>query len=242
MALLHKILYRTLSLKSYLRVVSGIYFILYRLGVGRRSSMMEYAYHLPKLVKRGDVCIDIGANLGYYSRPLSKIVGDGGRVYAVEPVPVIGEVLRHNLRGCGNVEILPYALGEHSRTITMTNSSALETGYFGTGQNRVDEVPIDGSTTFEAQMRRGSELFAEVEHIDFIKCDIEGYELHVMREMRSLLERHRPTVLIETGGDNRHEIIAMFEQLGYEGFTLEEGCEVRLERASHKDIIFRIKG
>lgn len=54
---------------------------------------------------------------------------------------------------------------------------------------------------FEAEMRRGSELFASLDRIDLIKCDIEGYELVVMTEMRPLLERHHPTVLIETRGE-----------------------------------------
>lgn len=240
-ALIHRLLYRALSLESYLGVVSRLYFLCMRLGIGRHSEAMEYAYHLQKLVKAGDTCIDIGANLGYYSRPLSKIVGTHGKVYAVEPVPVIGKVLRRNLKGCHNVEILPYALGEESRPITMSNSSALETGYFGTGQNRVDDSPMQQATTFEAQMRRGSELFAEVERIDFIKCDIEGYELHVMSEMRPLLEQHHPTILIETGGENRSKIIGIFKEMGYEGFTLASGREVTLDEASTKDIIFRVK-
>lgn len=240
-ALIHRLLYRVLSLESYLRVVSRLYFICMRLGVGRRSEAMEYAYHLPNLVRKGDVCIDIGANLGYYSRPLAKIVGSTGRVYAVEPVPIIGKVLQHNLRGCDNVLFLPYALGEQTRRITMTNSSALQTGYFGTGQNRVDDTPSHEGTTFEAEMRCGSELFAEVERIDFIKCDIEGYELHVMREMRPLLERHRPTILIESGGENRRAIIEMFRELGYEAFMLDGGREIPLTEKSEKDIIFRVK-
>ena len=60
-----------------------------------------------------------------------------------------------------------------------------------------------------------------------------------MREMRPLLEQFRPTVLIETGGENRPEIIRLFTELGYEGFTLEHGQEVPLAPAATKDIIFR---
>lgn len=99
-ALLHKILYRTLPLEGYLRAVSRLFFISYRLGLGRRSAATEYVYHLPRLAKAGDTAIDIGANLGYYARPLSEIVGTAGRVHAVEPVPVVCRVLRRNLRGC----------------------------------------------------------------------------------------------------------------------------------------------
>ena len=240
MKLIRKLLYRTLPLESYLRVVSAMFFVYMRLGLGRRSEAVEYVRLLPQLVRRGDVCIDIGANLGYYSRPLSRLAGDGGRVYAVEPVPVIGSVLRRNLRRCRNVEILPYALGTENRRITMSNDSALTDGYFGTGRNRVDDSAVHaaGTATFEAEMRRGSELFGGLERVDFIKCDIEGYELHVMRELRPLLERHRPTVLIETGGANRPQIIGIFTELGYRGMTLDCGRLVPLTPDSTKDIVF----
>ena len=247
-ALVHKILYRALPLEGYLRVVSRLFFLCHRLGIGRRSAALEYVYHLPQLVGKGSVCIDIGANLGYYARTLARLTGPSGRVYAVEPVPVIGRVLRRNLRGYAHAEILPYALGGENRPVRMANDTVRTSGYFGTGQNYVDEGG-GGSTggtgdceTFEAEMRRGSELFASLRRLDFIKCDIEGYELHVLREMRPLVERFRPTVLVETGGGNRPQVIALFRGLGYEGFTLERGREVPLAPESPKDIIFRPRG
>jgi hypothetical protein len=46
-------------------------------------------------------------------------------------------------------------------------------------------------------------------------------------------------VLIETGGENRPQIVALFTGLGYEGFTLDRGREVPLTEGSAKDIIFR---
>ena len=245
MKLLHRILYRLLPLEAYLRAVSRLFFIYIRLGLGRRSEATEYVWLLPQLVPEGDTCIDIGANLGYYSRPLSRLAGSRGHVYSVEPVPVIGRVLRRNLRRCSNVDILPFALGEEERRITMSNDSVLTDGYFGTGRNCVDDSAgaheagtAAGAATFEAEMRRGSELFGRLVRIDFIKCDIEGYELHVMREMRPLLERHRPTVLIETGGENRRQIVELFAELGYRGMTLDRGRLVPLAPDSTKDIVF----
>ena len=206
--LIHKILYRTLPLEGYLRAVSRLFFLWQRLGIGRYAPATEYVYHLPRLVRAGDTAVDIGANLGYYARTLSRLAGPAGRVYAVEPVPPILAVLRRNLRRCRNVEILPYALGTENKPITMANDSARETGYFGTGQN-------------------------------FVKCDIEGYEVVVLTELRPLLERFRPTVLVETGGGNRPRIVELFTALGYKAFTLEHGREIPLTAASVKDIIFR---
>lgn len=237
--LLHKLLYRALSLENYLRVVSGLFFLYRRLGLGRYAPATEYVYHLPQLVGAGDVCIDIGANLGYYARPLAQLAGPEGRVYAVEPVAPIRRVLSRNLRRCPNTEILPFALGTEDRPVVMANDSVRETGYLGTGRNAVSDKAAEGATTFTAEMRRGSELFAQLGRLDFIKCDIEGYEVVVLGEMRGLLERFRPTVLVETAGDNRPQIVRLFTELGYRGYTLDRGREVPLAGDSDKDIIFR---
>lgn len=236
---LHRILYRTLPLEGYLRAVSRLFFLWQRLGLGRRAPETEYVYHLPQLVRAGDTCIDIGANLGYYARTISRLAGPAGRVYAVEPVAPIRKVLSRNLRRCGNTEILPFALGAAAGSVRMGNDSARENGYFGTGRNFVNEGGGRSDVEFTAEMRRGSELFARLPRLDFIKCDIEGYEAVVMEEMRPLLERFRPTVLIETGGENRPRIVRLFTRLGYAGYTLDRGREIPLSPGSTKDIIFR---
>ena len=238
--LFHRILYRLLSLENYLRVVSRLYFLYRSLGLGRRGRALEYVYHLPQLVREGDTAIDIGANLGYYARPIASIVGSRGHLYAVEPVPVIFGVLERNMRGCDNATLYNYALGEEERTIEMANDSVAAAGYFGTGRNFVSDGELSGEAIkFSAEMRRGSRLFADLERVDFIKCDIEGYERVVIPEMRAIIERHHPTVLIETDGDTRQEIIDMFTQMGYRAYMLEGGKEVALDAASDKDIIFR---
>ena len=240
--LFHRLLYRLLSLEGYLRVVSRLFFLNRWLGLGRTGRALEYNYHLPQLVRKGDVAIDIGANLGYYTRPLADIVGVEGTVYAVEPVPVIFSVLERNVRGCKNVHLMNYALGKEECDVEMANDSVAEVGYFGTGRNFVSEGALSKSAVrFTARMRRGSDLFGGLERIDFIKCDIEGYERVVMPELRTLIERHHPTVLIETDGETRHEIIEMFSEMGYRAYILEAGREVVLDAESDKDIIFRFE-
>ena len=242
--LIHKILYKTLPLEGYLRAVSRMFFLWQRLGIGREAPATEYVYHLPKLVRAGDTCIDIGANLGYYARTISRLAGPAGKVYAVEPVAPIRKVLSRNLRRCANTEILPYALGTESKPIVMANDSARETGYFGTGQNFVNDAGGRADVEFTAQMRRGSELFGKLERLDFIKCDIEGYECVVLGEMMPLVRRHHPTILVESGGDNRRSLIAQFGSEGYAPFTLgDDGREHPLDTAADdgRDIIFRYK-
>ena len=239
--LLHKLLYRILPLGGYLQTVSAMFFLSHRLGIGRHAPATEYTFHLDRLMRAGDLAIDIGANLGYYARLMSRIAGRNGHVYAVEPVAPIRRVLERNLSGCGNVDILPYALGAAEGEIRMGNATVRTGGYFGTGQNFVMEAGAEADVESTAEMRRGSELFGHLTRIDFIKCDVEGYEVVIMEEMRPLLERFRPTVLIETGGENRDRIVALFTELGYDAYTLHRGQEIPLRAGSKKDIIFRPK-
>ncbi len=235
-------LYRRLSLENYLRVLSAGFFAGLRLGLGRRSVVYEYPRFLHRVVRAGDVVIDIGANLGYYSREMSRLVGPGGMIYAVEPVrPILG-VLERNLRRCRNVEIVPYALGAEDRTVTMVNDSSRYTGYMGSGRNYIPESEeqerVNADLEFEAEMRRGSELFAELERLDFIKCDIEGYEGVVIPEMEPVILKHHPVVLLETGGANRRAMIELFRGWGYGGYVLRNGRLVSVMRAPEKDIFF----
>lgn len=235
-----KLLYRTLSLENYLRVVSRLFFAGYRLGFGKHSPVYEYPRFLKHLVRQGDTVIDIGANLGYYSYILAREVGLQGKVYAVEPVKPILGVLKRNLRGCGNTEIMPYALGSEDKCILMGNDSSKYTGYMGTGRNYVmnDGEYTKAEVEFAAEMRRGSELFAGLERLDFIKCDIEGYETVVIPEMAPVIERFMPVVLLETGGPNRKPMLKLFREWGYAGYVLEDGKLVSVMRAPEKDIVF----
>ena len=240
--LFHRILYRLLSLENYLRVVSRMFFLYRALGLGRKGRALEYVYHLPQLVKAGDTVIDIGANLGYYTCPLADIVGAEGRVYAVEPVPVIFSVLKRNVGKRKNVELLNYALGEEERNIEMANDSVAAAGYFGTGRNFVSEGELSqDAVKFTAQMRRGSELFGGLEKLDFIKCDIEGYERVVLPELKPLIEKFHPTVLVETDGESRQQMVKMFKEMDYRAYMLVGGKEVELDPEGDKDIIFRFR-
>jgi FkbM family methyltransferase len=235
-----RVLYRRLSLDGYLRVLSAGFFAGFRLGA--RGAAYEYPRFLRRLVRPGDVVIDIGANLGYYARELSRLAGPQGLVYAIEPVEPMRRVLESNLDGCTNVEIMPYALGSENGRITMINDSAAAAGYLGSGRNRVptsgEGENSRGGEVFEVEMRRGSELFAGLERLDFIKCDIEGYEGVVIPELAAVIEQHQPIVLLETGGAQRRQMIELFRGWGYAAYVLHRGRLISVMRAPEKDIVF----
>lgn len=67
----------------------------------------------------------------------------------------------------------------------------------------------------EVKIVKGSELLSSLSHIDYIKCDIEGYEATVFQEIKKLVIKHQPIVQIEVDKKNETEMGAYFSELNY---------------------------
>jgi FkbM family methyltransferase len=209
------------------------------MGFLKNNPNIQYPYFLKHVIKEGDVVIDIGANLGYYSRLMAKWVGKNGKIYAVEPVEPIRNVLSKNAKKFSCIEILPYALGVENRSIQLGNNSLHKNGYVASGSHFVMEQNNDApDLTFNAEMRKGSELFSHLERLDFIKCDVEGYEIYIILEIASIIEDHKPVILIETSGENREKIIEFLQDMDYAPYVLKGQKLYPLQLADTDDILF----
>lgn len=234
-------MYKVMPLEAYLKAVSSAYFMIYGIGLSRMFQTYEYPRFLKHLVKPGDVVIDIGANLGYYSRFFSHLTGGLGRVYAVEPVKPIFDTLCRNVRGRSNVELYNCALGGQEKDVKIGNDSVRGQEHFATGRNFVLDAQAtgrsDAENEFPAVMRRGSELFGGLDRLDLVKCDIEGYECIVIPEMEPVIDKHRPLVLLESTGENRKMLSRFFAGKGYESFVLKHGKMSAAGEDETKDLI-----
>ena len=76
--------------------------------------------------------------------------------------------------------------------------------------------------TQEVKIVKGSNLLADLKKIDYIKCDIEGYELNVFQEIKPLLEKHLPYIQIEIAEKNLDEMSRLFNSLGYTQFGIKD--------------------
>ncbi len=230
-----RVAYRILGPRRYLWLVSAGFFAALRLGLLRGRPAFDAHYFLPNLVRAGDTAIDIGANLGYYTLPLGRLVGPGGRVIAVEPVALYRRLLEQRSRRLAAVEVLPYALGaEDGITVRLGLPDGADP--YRHGLTRV----MDGTGTFSATMRRPSILFADLARLDFIKCDVEGYETIVLPEMLSVIQRHMPILQVETEGSAREIIVRMLLDIGYRAFVVRGELLVRLEEDADAagDVVF----
>jgi FkbM family methyltransferase len=217
MKTIKKILLQWLGHKRYLQLTSSFFFTA-RNQNWLRNQPAYYAHYLAlEFINPGDTVIDIGANLGYYARPFAKKVGANGKVLAVEPIALYREVLEHNVAGLTQVTILPFALGETEGTIQMGNPSEDKHRHGLMRVLKEDEAKAN-TEVYEVAVKNPMQLFGSLEKVDYIKCDIEGYEVPVIPAMRPLIEKLRPIMQVETEGDNKKVLMGLFKDVNYVTF------------------------
>lgn len=217
--MIRRSLFALLGPARYLRVVSRSFFLLFRAGWLRSQPAYFDHYLVETLVQEGDRVIDIGANLGYYTVLFSDRVGTSGKVFAVEPVGLFRDVLVKNLARRSNVEVIACALGEEDGAeIEMGVPAGHAT--FRHGLTRVLHAGErdDHVMVFKATMRHPMTLFGDLDRLDYVKCDVEGHEVHVLPLLAPLFERLHPIVQVETGGEQRQKMLAWFAAMGYHVF------------------------
>ena len=157
------------------------------------------------LVTPGDYVIDIGANVGLYTKIFSQIVERNGRVFGIEPIPSTFNILCSNIHKLHlpNVEPLNYAMSDSNRSVTM------EIPHYQTdGENYYRaRIPKNndknkGLRKVEVQTKTIDSEFSDFSNqISFIKCDVEGHELECLKGANKFLENTQSAWLIEVAGD-----------------------------------------
>lgn len=222
---IQQFLFETLSVENYLKLLQRSYFLSYNSGLLKLSKKYSLHYYVKRFIKEGDTVIDIGANLGYYSVSFSKWAGETGHVYSVEPIGLYNKLLKEKLKKRNNVVVYPYALGVEEKEVEMVNP--LSNGYLSTGLPHVYDKNRDGNIDdieyrFKVQMKRPSILFSDLKKINYIKCDVEGFEYIVLSEMQSLIDTFKPIVQVEVWNENDSLIRNMFKEMGYKLYFLNQ--------------------
>lgn len=225
---LRSALFNALGQETYLSLVSAAYLKIIRAGFLKEK--YPELFHLQKIIQPGFICLDIGANVGYYATFLSDLAGPNGKVYAVEPVPLFAGILKKNLGSTRlkNTSILPYALGSEEKEITLGTPTI--NGVFRHGLTKiVDQNEAASLQTFQAQMKVPDVLFKDLEKLNFVKCDVEGYEVMLFPQMLQTLAKFKPLIQIEINTpENRQSLISLLQPLGYKAHCLKQGALVAL--------------
>jgi len=131
-----------------------------------------------KAVRPGDVVIDAGANIGYYTVLASKLVGPTGRVYAFEPDPTAFEILQRNVRlnGADNVVAEQKALSNANTTLELFIASDNK------GDDRIYQPEGEHRPSIKVPAVRVDDyLKGKVDHVDLVKIDTQGAEAVIHR-------------------------------------------------------------
>jgi FkbM family methyltransferase len=152
------------------------------------------------LLQPGSVAIDIGANVGAHTLPLARAVGENGRVFAFEPTAYAFAKLNANLalnpalqpRVQASQTLLTDAAGDVKVPAEICSGWPLEAG-----ENLHPEHLGEPHSTAGATSATLDEALASAERVDFIKLDVDGHELSVLRGARGVLARFHPPILIE---------------------------------------------
>lgn len=196
------------SLPAKLRV-PAFYYLQKLLG----SAEQELA-NLHRMVPRGTVAIDIGANQGMYTYPLSRIAA---RVEAFEPLPFCADFLE---KSRANLTVHRVALSDHTGSMTLHVPLVRGIRYSGLSTFR----PIHGPQELVEVPVRTLDSFVFT-GVGFIKIDVEGHEHPVLRGAEETLRREHPNILIEIEqrhhADPMEHVFHAIESLGYRGFFLQ---------------------
>jgi FkbM family methyltransferase len=223
------------------RDVHGIRFVLYPFDRKNLSCLITRFHDIPEfqvipgLVTDGNTAIDIGANAGLYSVLFSRLCGRTGRVWAFEPVPETYWRLKETLalNRCENVIPVQAAVSDKAGTVTMNLFESQFSEWNSLGIRTV--VTTDGvhhSPTSSVQVPSYAlDKFCEqqqIELINFLKVDVEGFELAVFRGAETLLRERRvdyicyeiAKVPLKSAGTDTRTVLKFLETYGYLTYRL----------------------
>lgn len=234
------ILFKILGLKAYLKVLHFSFVRLFRFNLLKGNEEYKFNYFVKNLIHSGDIVVDIGANLGYFSSIFIKLTGKSGKVICIEPVKPFYETLVWGLGKYANCTIYNYALGTEKKMVELVLPKF--NGVFRTGLPHIPDNDSEkqDSYVFETQMTRGSELLIDLPKIDYIKCDIEGYEQYVLPEIKIVFEKFRPILQVETWGIHKPVVMSLMKEMNYIAFTLDKNKLIADEKGelNEGDILF----
>ncbi|HEX6181589.1 MAG TPA: FkbM family methyltransferase, partial [Chitinophagaceae bacterium] len=146
-------------------------------------------------IKPGMVVADIGANVGYFSKFLSKKVGGKGEVHAFEPIPLTFDKLTDtvNMNNLNNLTLVNKAVSDSNSDVTMylshTHYMASLDRNWATDKGGATSVPATTLDSYFESLGR---------YPDFIKMDIEGGGVFALKGMKNCIIKNEPVLLLES--------------------------------------------
>jgi FkbM family methyltransferase len=173
---------------------------------------------LRKILSQGAVVVDVGANIGIYTKFLSRCVDPTGLVHSFEPSPDNFKRLSAAIRDLSNVRLTQAAVGERSGECKLYVSDKLNVDH------RAYQADGYSRRAVSTEMVALDDYFKPGERVDLIKMDIQGYELHALRGATRVLEENPDINLLlefwpsglEQAGVHWEELVQMLQSFDME--------------------------
>jgi FkbM family methyltransferase len=198
------------------KLCSSIYrpiYFAYKYWSDREKIGLIRAYVTP-----GMKVLDVGANIGFYTILLSKLVGKGGIVYAFEPDEDNFKFLERLTKKHANVKPVNAACGEKSGVTYLYKSKEMNIDHqvYDSGESR-DKIPVK-------MVALDDYLKEEKQRIDFVKIDVQGYDCHVFRGMKETIARSKEMLVIgelwpyglKKAGSSAEEYLSEVKRRGFD--------------------------
>jgi FkbM family methyltransferase len=167
-----------------------------------------------QIIRPTDTVVEVGANIGSHTLAIARLASEG-RVHAFEPQPYVFSMLQKNVSNndLKNITLWNAAVGSEVGRVSMPFISA-------SCYSQVNFGAVSIHT--QSSRRVGVALLAidyiqEIQQIDFLKIDVEGFEPYVLDGAKSAIQKFRPIVFIESQNleDHTSAINRFFDPLGY---------------------------
>ncbi|MHA2939797.1 FkbM family methyltransferase [Vibrio sp. RC27] len=229
---------KNLNIEEDIRLKSGEIFKIYtRHWIGFRCFVSgaydieeNEEFHMMSLLRKLGVStfMDVGSNHGYYSLKIASLLSENGLIYAFEPFSKNIKILKENIRN--NLFSEKIIVIRKIISDTCTKQKIYYAGEQNPGASSC--VVFDSSKEFESVDSTTLDLFiTEVGcTVDFLKIDVEGFELNVLKGMPSTLKNQKPILFIEhnsstlkSNGDSITDIVDYMKSFEYEAFDISSG-------------------
>lgn len=181
--------------------------------------------HLMQMANEGDTVVDCGANMGYYSVILGRIIGESGKLYSFEPNPRIYDILKKNLliNGLSGCTAFNMALNSKGKGNDFMWVKPHESGGGFITRDKETDISKDGFQKIDIKTGRLDDVLPIKSQVDVMKIDVEGCEPDVINGAKKVIERSQNIKLVvelspsgwEGQGHNPTELFDYLEQCGF---------------------------
>jgi FkbM family methyltransferase len=221
-----------------LDLTEGIDFSIFIFGLFEK----ETSQAIRRLITNNSVVIDIGANIGAHTLPMAELVGEKGKVYAIEPTNYAYSKLKNNLLINGNLskrvqadQIILVSNSGEGRVRDLYSSWPLSVKPKDSKRHPVHQGVLRTISGAEEMTLDDYVSMNNLTSLDLIKLDVDGNELEVLRGAKYVLKNIKPTLIMEFAPeqyDNPNDFLKVVEILvseGYRYYSLNEKTQYSIE-------------